>query len=169
MVYFNIELSPAAYNNDPSTLSVNYAKTSGTANNVAWGVTGKSSLQSSTDGNLRFPDIGDTGESKGIYWGGSGDGAWIYYKTTAKDSGHLVLRVENDGNETIDFEWNNATKSYISSDGVYHGTATYANSAGSANSVAWANISGKPSITYYGDESNLPSEYTGANVWKSPS
>lgn len=48
-------------------------------------------------------------------------------------------------------------------------SVNYAKTSGTANNVAWANISGKPSITYYGDESNLPSEYTGANVWKSPS
>lgn len=124
-------------------------------------------------GNLTFPDIGDNDSSRGLHWAGSGDGAWIYYKTTGKDKGHLAIWMDDDADTTIDFMWNIGgtvdTKSYISSDGVYHGTATYANSAGSANAVAWANVNSKPELAYVSGASNLPSSYTGGDVWKAPS
>ena len=58
-----------------------------TLNSVNSAIGGKYSSSGGTlNGNLTFPDIGDTGESKGITWSGSTDGAKIYYKTTAKDN-----------------------------------------------------------------------------------
>ena len=121
-----------------------------TLNSVNSAIGGKYSSSGGTlNGDITFPAIGDTGSSKGINWSGSTDGARIYYKTTAKDAGHLVFQASDDSDAVIDFEWNIggtvSRKSYISSDGVYHGTATYATSAGSANSIAWGNVSGKPS------------------------
>ena len=121
-----------------------------TLNSVNSAIGGKYSSSGGTlNGDITFPAIGDTGSSKGINWSGGTDGARIYYKTTAKDAGHLVFQATDDDNAVIDFEWNIggtvSRKSYISSDGVYHGTATYATSAGSANSIAWGNVSGKPS------------------------
>ena len=45
----------------------------------------------------------------------------------------------------------------------------YATSAGSANAVAWANVNGKPELAYVSGASDLPSSYTGGDVWKAPS
>jgi|GEM_PF-812326 len=121
-----------------------------TLNSVNSAIGGKYSSSGGTlNGDITFPEIGSTGSSKGINWSGGTDGARIYYKTTAQDAGHLVFQATDDADAVIDFEWNIggtvSRKSYITSDGVYHGTATYATSAGSANSVAWGNVTGKPS------------------------
>ena len=118
-----------------------------TLNSVNSAIGGKYSSSGGTlNGDITFPAIGDTGSSKGINWSGSTDGARIYYKATAKDAGHLVFQASDDSDAVIDFEWNIggtvSRKSYISSDGVYHGTASW------ANGVNWDNVSGKPS-TYY--------------------
>ena len=102
-------------------------------------------------GDITFSSIGDTATSKKITWNGSTDGASIYYQTTAKDQGNLVLNCTDDANCYIRIAYNGAFKSYFSpSDGNFHGNvngkADTAGTADKANSVAWANVSGKPTI-----------------------
>lgn len=73
-------------------------------------------------GDLKFPDIGDTATSHKISWAGSTDGADIYYQTTAKDQGNLVLNLRDDANCYLRIASNGAFKSYFSpSDGNFHG------------------------------------------------
>lgn len=73
-------------------------------------------------GDLKFSDIGDTATSHKISWAGSSDGASIYYQTTAKDQGNLVLNCTDDANCYIRIAYNGAFKSYFSpSDGNFHG------------------------------------------------
>lgn len=86
-------------------------------------------------GNITFAAIGDKAKASGISWSGSTDGASIYYETRAVDEGHLVLNMIDDSNVTVDIAAGGAVKSYFSYDGVFHGTATYANSADSAGNA----------------------------------
>lgn len=73
-------------------------------------------------GDLKFSDIGDTATSHKISWAGSTDGADIYYQTTAKDQGNLVLNLRDDANCYLRIASNGAFKSYFSpSDGNFHG------------------------------------------------
>lgn len=73
-------------------------------------------------GDLKFSDIGDTATSHKISWAGSTDGADIYYQTTAKDQGNLVLNLRDDTNCYLRIASNGAFKSYFSpSDGNFHG------------------------------------------------
>lgn len=73
-------------------------------------------------GDLKFSDIGDTATSHKISWAGSTDGADIYYQTTAKDQGNLVLNLCDDANCYLRIASNGAFKSYFSpSDGNFHG------------------------------------------------
>lgn len=73
-------------------------------------------------GDLKFSDIGDTTTSHKISWNGSTDGADIYYQTTAKDQGNLVLNLRDDANCYLRIAYNGAFKSYFSpSDGNFHG------------------------------------------------
>ena len=73
-------------------------------------------------GDLKFSDIGDTATSHKISWVGSTDGADIYYQTTAKDQGNLVLNLRDDANCYLRIASNGAFKSYFSpSDGNFHG------------------------------------------------
>lgn len=73
-------------------------------------------------GNITFSDIGDTATSHKISWAGSTDGADIYYQTTAKDQGNLVLNLRDDANCYLRIAYNGAFKSYFSpSDGNFHG------------------------------------------------
>ena len=114
------------------------------------GLNGVSKSGDTMTGNLTFSPLSTTpGNSAGISWSGSTDFAQIYYDLEGDNSGNLVIHIGDDGNEKVKFLFTKGSTtsqaSYISSDGVYHGTATYANSAGSANSVAWGNVSGKPS------------------------
>ena len=102
-------------------------------------------------GNITFSSIGDTATSSKITWSGSTDGADIYYQTTAADQGNLVLNLRDDANCYLRIASNGAFKSYFSpSDGNFHGNvngkADTAGTADKANSVAWANVSGKPTI-----------------------
>lgn len=114
----------------------------------SWGeVTGKPSLLGTgggtMTGTITFAGIGDVAKSTGLSWGGSTDGASIYYQTTAKDQGNLVLNCTDDANCYIRIAYNGEFKSYFSpSDGVFHGNV--AGNASSASSVAWGNVSGKP-------------------------
>ena len=92
-------------------------------------------------GDLAFPDIGNVATSRKISWGGSTDGADIYYQTTASGQGNLVLNLRDDANCYLRIAANGAFKSYFSPDGVFHGTAT---NADTASSVAWSNVADKP-------------------------
>lgn len=64
-------------------------------------------------GSIVFPVIGDTAVSNRISWGGSSDGAEIYYQTIAKDQGNLVLNVKDDANAYIQLALNGAFKSHF--------------------------------------------------------
>ena len=90
---------------------------------------------------MAFPNIGDVATSRKISWGGSTDGADIYYQTTASNQGNLVLNLRDDANCYLRIAANGAFKSYFSPDGVFHGTAT---NADTASSVAWSNVADKP-------------------------
>lgn len=85
-------------------------------------------------GNIHFADIGNVGTSSGITWGGSTDGAGIYYQTTGADQGNLVLNLTDDYNCFLRIAQNGNFKSYFSpNDGNFHGnvngTADVANFA----------------------------------------
>lgn len=94
-------------------------------------------------GTITFAAIGDKGTSAGLAFSGSTDGAGIYYQTTAGDQGNLVLNLTDDENCYLQIAKNGAFKSYFSPDGVFHGSV--AGNASSASSVAWSNVTGKPS------------------------
>lgn len=64
-------------------------------------------------GSITFPAIGDTATSNKISWSGSSDGADIYYQTTAKDQGNLVLNVKDDTNAYIQLALNGVFKSHF--------------------------------------------------------
>lgn len=64
-------------------------------------------------GSITFPAIGDTATSNKISWNGSSDGADIYYQTTAKDQGNLVLNVKDDTNAYIQLALNGVFKSHF--------------------------------------------------------
>lgn len=85
-------------------------------------------------GNIHFADIGSVGTSSGVTWGGSTDGAGIYYQTTSADQGNLVLNLTDDNNCYLRIAQNGNFKSYFSpNDGNFHGnvngTADVANFA----------------------------------------
>lgn len=65
------------------------------------------------NGNITFPSIGDVAISNKISWDGSTDGADIYYQTTAKDQGNLVLNVRDDANAYIRLALSGEFKSYF--------------------------------------------------------
>ncbi len=65
------------------------------------------------DGSIVFPAIGDTATSSKISWSGASDGADIYYQTTAKDQGNLVLNVKDDANAYIQLALNGVFKSHF--------------------------------------------------------
>ena len=94
-------------------------------------------------GNVHFASIGDKAKAAGITWDGSTDGASIYYETRGSDSGHLVLNMTDDSNVTVDIAAGGAVQSYFGYDGTFHGNVS--GNASSASSVAWSNVSGKPS------------------------
>ena len=60
-----------------------------------------------------FPAIGDTATSSKISWSGASNGADIYYQTTAKDQGNLVLNVKDDANAYIQLALNGVFKSHF--------------------------------------------------------
>ena len=101
-------------------------------------------------GNMTFSSIGDVATSGKIIWGGSTDGADIYYQTTASDQGNLVLNLRDDSNCYLRIASNGTFKSYFSpADGNFHGNVDgYASSAGTANTadaVDWSGVKNKPS------------------------
>ena len=65
------------------------------------------------NGSIVFPAIEDTATSNKISWSGSSDGADIYYQTTAKDQGNLVLNVKDDTNAYIQLALNGTFKSHF--------------------------------------------------------
>lgn len=119
----------------------NYAPTkTGVGASGTWGININGNA-AGLSGDLAFPNIGDVATSRKISWGGSTDGADIYYQTTASDQGNLVLNLRDDANCYLRIAANGAFKSYFSPDGVFHGTAT---NADTASSVAWSNVADKP-------------------------
>ena len=100
-------------------------------------------------GNIYFSSIGDKAKAAGIIWNGSTDGASIYYETRSADSGHLVLNMIDDANVTVDIAAAGAVKSYFGYDGTFHGNV--AGNASSASSVAWSNVTGRPTIPSVGN------------------
>lgn len=94
-------------------------------------------------GDVHFASIGEKAKAAGINWYGSTDGASIYYETRGSDSGHLVLNMIDDSNVTVDIAASGAVKSYFGYDGTFHGNVS--GNASSASSVAWNNVSGRPS------------------------
>ena len=109
------------------------------------------------NGNITFQDIGDTATSNKITWNGSTDGADIYYHTTAKDQGNLVLNLRDDSNCFLRIAHNGVFRSYFSpADGNFHGnvngtadTATkLSTSAGSATRPVYFS-DGKPVACTY--------------------
>ena len=92
-------------------------------------------------GDIAFAVTGATGTSNKISFSGSTDRAQIYYNVPSADQGNLVFDMLDDTNAYIQFAQNGTVHSYISpADGTYHG-----NISGSAGSVAWDNVSGRPS------------------------
>lgn len=98
------------YINGTEIIQVNNASKLQTARNL-WG----NSFDGTKDinGSIVFPAIGDTATSNKISWSGSTDGADIYYQTTGKDQGNLVLNVKDDANAYIQLALNGVFKSYF--------------------------------------------------------
>ena len=94
-------------------------------------------------GNITFASVDDKAKAAGLSWGGSTDGASIYYETRAADEGHLVLNMIDDSNVTVDIAAGGTVKSYFDYGGTFHGSV--AGNASSASSVPWSGITGKPS------------------------
>lgn len=109
-------------------------------------------------GTITFAAIGDKGTSAGLAFSGSTDGAGIYYQTTAGDQGNLVLNLTDDENCYLQIAKNGAFKSYFSPDGVFHGSV--AGNASSASSVAWSNVTGKPSTFTPASHTHTKSQIT---------
>lgn len=109
-------------------------------------------------GTITFAAIGDKGTSAGLAFSGSTDGAGIYYQTTAGDQGNLVLNLTDDDNCYLQIAKNGAFKSYFSPDGVFHGSV--AGNASSASSVAWSNVTGKPSTFTPSNHTHTKSQIT---------
>lgn len=108
-------------NNETYDLN-NFPTKTGTGASGTWGIN-ISGNAAGLSGNLTFPNIGDVATSRKISWGGSTDGADIYYQTTASDQGNLVLNLRDDANCYLRIAANGKFKSYFSPDGVFHGTA----------------------------------------------
>ena len=121
------------------------AKATGDALNTKFDKTG-----GEVSGDVRFAAIGDVGVSKKLLWGGSTDGAEIYYQTTAQDQGNLVFNLLDDTNCFFRIALNGVFKSFFSpSDGNFHGnvngTADYATGAGRADNVQGYKITSQSS------------------------
>lgn len=133
--------------------SVKYATSAGNANTangisisdpiLATGVE-NSEITGKTNGNVSFSNYN---QSSGI-WGMRNALDFRWYKThwqvgnirgASDNSTGFGFAFSNDGGQTF------ALKSRIDTDGVYQGKATTAGYADSAGSVAWGNISDKPS------------------------
>lgn len=90
--------------------------------------------------------------------------------------GNVLIGTTNDSGYKLDVNGSfNATSGYINGNAIIHSgnigsqSVNYANSAGSANSVAWSNVSGKPTFATvatsgsYNDLSNKPTIPTNTN------
>ena len=121
-----------------------YAPTkTGTGASGTWGININGNA-AGLSGDLAFPNIGDVATSRKISWGGSTDGADIYYQTTAGDQGNLVLNLRDDENCYLRIAANGAFKSYFSpSDGNFHG-----------------NVNGTATTAL-----NIPTSDVGGNIW----
>ncbi len=125
-------------------------------------------------GNIHFADIGNVGTSSGITWGGSTDGAGIYYQTTGADQGNLVLNLTDDYNCYLRIAQNGNFKSYFSpNDGNFHGnvngTADVANVANFAketyiNQYKTVNLTDLDQNTWYPVTTYIP--YKGLRRFK---
>ena len=127
-----------------------YAPTkTGTGASGTWGIN-ISGNAAGLSGDLAFPNIGDVATSRKITWGGSTDGADIYYQTTASDQGNLVLNLRDDANCYLRIAANGAFKSYFSpSDGNFHGNVN-----GNADTATKATTA-----------LNVPTSDVGGNIW----
>lgn len=98
------------YINGTEITQVNNASKLQTARNL-WG----NSFDGTKDinGSIIFPAIGDTAISNKISWSSSSDGADIYYQTTGKDAGNLVLNVIDDASAKIQLALNGTFKSHF--------------------------------------------------------
>lgn len=123
----SINVTPSSIGAAPSSHSHSYLPLSG----------------GTVSGNVHFSSIGDKAKSAGITWDGSTDGASIYYETRGPGLGHLVLNMIDDSSVTVDIAAGGAVQSYFGYDGTFHGNV--AGNASSASSVAWSNVSGRPS------------------------
>ena len=141
--------------------NVNYANSAGSVNSVAWGnVSNKpfkgTSFVSGDSGNGEH-NANNTIENGHYYYTSNGpatslgastsDGAlyvqsysssWVGQIAQDYRNGSLFVRGKNNGS------WS-SWKRIIDSDNIGSQNVNYANSAGSANSVAWGNVSDKPS------------------------
>ena len=121
----------------------------GTGASGTWGIN-ISGNAAGLSGDLAFPNIGDVAASRKITWGGSTDGADIYYQTTASDQGNLVLNLRDDANCYLRIAANGAFKSYFSpSDGNFHGNVN-----GNADTATKATTA-----------LNVPTSDVGGNIW----
>lgn len=121
----------------------------GTGASGTWGIN-ISGNAAGLSGDLAFPNIGDVATSRKITWGGSTDGADIYYQTTASDQGNLVLNLRDDANCYLRIAANGAFKSYFSpSDGNFHGNVN-----GNADTATKATTA-----------LNVPTSDVGGNIW----
>ena len=102
--------SGKGYINATEITQVNNASKLQTARNL-WG----NSFDGAKDinGSIVFPAIGDTATSNKISWSGSSDGADIYYQTTGKDAGNLVLNIIDDASAKIQLALNGTFKSHF--------------------------------------------------------
>lgn len=104
-----VQYAESAFSSTSSTLASQATKLQ-TARNL-WG----NSFDGTKDvnGSIIFPGIADIATSNKISWNGSTDGADIYYQTTAKDQGNLVLNVRDDANAYIQLALNGTFKSHF--------------------------------------------------------
>lgn len=99
--------------------TVGYANSTGNAGSATKLQTARSLWGNSFDGtkdvngSIIFPGIADIAISNKISWNGSTDGADIYYQTTAKDQGNLVLNVKDNTNAYIQLALNGTFKSHF--------------------------------------------------------
>lgn len=117
--------------------------------------------------NINMVSTGTTGTSNKISFNGSNDGADIYYQVTASDQGNLVLNTRDDTNCYIQFANNGTFHSYISTnDGIYHGTATSAQSATNAQNATNAqSVNGTVIASSLRIPTTAPSNPQNGNVW----
>lgn len=78
--------------------------------------------------------------SAGLKWSGESDAASIFYRLNATNNAALVLKVADDGDETIDIDFGSTTKLKIKpNDSSIYPTTTNTGSLGTS-SFKWANV-----------------------------